>query len=395
MRGDEFLDKMELVDEAFVEAADAKPKKRSAIWVKWGAVAACFSLIVLTGILTLKPNASSRVLLGGIVREYKNLDIAESDSGIEWPWEYKTIYEQYTTLLLNDEEFISRGSAVDASHIGNVLGTYDVTGFDSYTGQQHQMEAEAYQISGVSENRLVAVKLDDDFYVFIHNEYAPPANFGEMLDDYSLNQTLPLNHFTKYDGYNEDGSFSLSNSAYIWEVLSGCRNAEFVEDDSWNEVERAYISFTATSDALGIYKQVFNVTEDGYIWTNIFDYAYIFNIGHKAASEIIAYAAENGTASDSEPYTSSLVGTLIEITDDYILVDDTMMCSDTKDGMVFKIYLDDLRISRSIDFEGIEVGDVVVIHFTSDINTEAGNVVEGAYSMSKGNISDGEVSVPE
>ena len=99
MRGDEFLDKMELVDEAFVEAADAKPKKRSAIWVKWGAVAACFSLIVLTGILTLKPNASSRVLLGGIVREYKNLDIAESDSGIEWPWEYKTIYEQYTTLL--------------------------------------------------------------------------------------------------------------------------------------------------------------------------------------------------------------------------------------------------------------------------------------------------------
>ena len=40
MRGNEFLDKMELVSGQYVEAADKKPKKKN-VWVKWAALAAC------------------------------------------------------------------------------------------------------------------------------------------------------------------------------------------------------------------------------------------------------------------------------------------------------------------------------------------------------------------
>ena len=174
-----------------------------------------------------------------------------------------------------------------------------------------------------------------------------------------------------------------------------CRDAEFVEDENWGESDRSYLSFTAASDALGIYKRVFNVTEDGYIWTNIFDYAYIFRIGREAAGQIISYAAENGTESEAEPYNASLGGTLTEIADGYILVDDTVLCSDENDGMTFKVYLNDLRISRCIDFGGIGVGDIVVVYFTGDIDADAGNLVEGAFSLSKGTISGGGVSVPE
>ena len=32
MRGNEFLDKMELIDLAYVEAADAKPKGKKKLW---------------------------------------------------------------------------------------------------------------------------------------------------------------------------------------------------------------------------------------------------------------------------------------------------------------------------------------------------------------------------
>ena len=45
MRGNEFLDKMELIDPAFVEAAEAKPKKRKNTLVKWGTLAACLCLV--------------------------------------------------------------------------------------------------------------------------------------------------------------------------------------------------------------------------------------------------------------------------------------------------------------------------------------------------------------
>lgn len=44
MRGNEFLDNMELVDAAYVEAADATPKKKT--WIRWTAMAASFCLII-------------------------------------------------------------------------------------------------------------------------------------------------------------------------------------------------------------------------------------------------------------------------------------------------------------------------------------------------------------
>lgn len=45
MRGNEFLDKMELIDPAYVEAADVQPKRKKSEWRRWGAVAACLCLV--------------------------------------------------------------------------------------------------------------------------------------------------------------------------------------------------------------------------------------------------------------------------------------------------------------------------------------------------------------
>lgn len=50
MRGNEFLDKLELIEPAYVEAADNKPKKKKSILVKWGAMAACFCLLVAAAV---------------------------------------------------------------------------------------------------------------------------------------------------------------------------------------------------------------------------------------------------------------------------------------------------------------------------------------------------------
>lgn len=46
MKGSEFLDKMELIDPVYIEAADRQPQKRNRRWIKWSAVAACFCLVI-------------------------------------------------------------------------------------------------------------------------------------------------------------------------------------------------------------------------------------------------------------------------------------------------------------------------------------------------------------
>ncbi len=52
MRGTELLDKMELIDPAYVEAAEQQIGKKKSTWIKWTAMAACLCL-VLAAALTI------------------------------------------------------------------------------------------------------------------------------------------------------------------------------------------------------------------------------------------------------------------------------------------------------------------------------------------------------
>ena len=58
MRGDEFLEKMELIDPAFVTAAAEPPKRKNhrGAWVRWGAVAACLCAVAAIAFAALRPN---------------------------------------------------------------------------------------------------------------------------------------------------------------------------------------------------------------------------------------------------------------------------------------------------------------------------------------------------
>ena len=86
MRGNEFLDKMELIDPTYVEAADVKPKKERA-WIRWGAMAACLGLIVFgTVAISMRnqePNSNDYPYNDHEVLEYigKSLGNIQTDAG--------------------------------------------------------------------------------------------------------------------------------------------------------------------------------------------------------------------------------------------------------------------------------------------------------------------------
>lgn len=77
MRGNEFLDKMELVDPAYVEEADQQPPKVRKAWLKWGGLVACLCLVTAVFALTgLEPMTIWRGLTSGY-----NPRLAEVKSG--------------------------------------------------------------------------------------------------------------------------------------------------------------------------------------------------------------------------------------------------------------------------------------------------------------------------
>lgn len=84
-----------------------------------------------------------------------------------------------------------------------------------------------------------------------------------------------------------------------------------------------------------------------------------------------------------------------EIGDGYVLIDDTVLCKDKKDGMVFKVLTDELIIRRYLECTNIKVGDTVAVKFQTEIVLGEDNTVSGAISMYKGKVTDDGIAVPE
>lgn len=382
-------------DDLVADAAKCK-KKNKKHWLKWGSLAACFAVIVIVGAAILPSLFRENVTPEGTDGRYKDFSIQASESAIVWPWEYQTVYEKYRNVEIDGIEYHGKGRAVSEAWIGERIGNYTVVGYDEVNnGKKYSAEFETYALKDIAQSQFIAVKMEDSYYVFQNDEYAPPNTLGELMDVVNLSEVVELQRFSEGDNSPDSKHFALSSDDYVWEVLSECRNAPFVEDQTWTVGDRSYLSFTITSEALGVYKVALYVTEDGYLWTNAFNWQYLFNIGEDAASRIIHYAKENSTEVEYEPYRNSVAGTIIKITEEYILVDDSILCKNPADGITYKVLLNDLRISRYVDYGIDKVGDTVQISYEGKIDETSGYTIAGAISAFKATISDGEVLIPE
>ena len=372
----ELLNTIGDVDDRFIAEAAPTGRKRN-IWIRFVA-AAC--LIFVVGLLAL-PMLQGTTFNG----RYKYNITQREAAALVLRWEDRTLGERFLEMSLDRVQYGNRGQTIDASMLGGELGICDAWGFDHYTEQTYHQDFAVYAIEGIQEEKLVAVCMEGTYYVFLQDGYNPPETLGELLAVYNLAENLPLTRFSLDEQY-----YLLENDDVIWQILAECGDAPVVEDDDFL-VSGKHISFTATSEALGIYKRVFYVTKDGYVKTNALDYGYVYFIGAEAAGRIMEYALANATETEPEPYTNFVAGTITEIGDGYILVDDAVLCWREADGKEFRILTDNPEFSRWLKYHNFRVGDVVYIQYRGEIGAE--NVIAGAYSISEAILSNGDVLV--
>ena len=384
------------IDDDLITAAAAEPvctARRP--WGRWGVLAASVGAVTLIFALVLpmmlngqeaQPPmdlmpAGIQLSLGDLDRNYKDVALMGAESARDWPAEYMTVAEKHRTVIWALREYRCSGRTVDQSFLGKKLGNY--LGF------------EVYSLRGMPEKQLIAIGLDSNYYVYRGDFSDKPQTLGELDDLYHLTDILQLSRFSTYEKGREDKYFALTDDAYILEVLATCRDAAVVENsDGWSTAGKDYLSFTVTSDVLGVYKNAMYITTDGYLWTNVFDYAYVYEIGEDAAAEIIVYATENSTPKEMEPYEYSLAGTLVKVENGYVYIDDSVMCVDESEGMVFRVSTSDLRVRRCL--AGLEEGMLVVVTFRGGVITRDENLITGVTSISKGVLIEGDdVIVPE
>ena len=130
MRGNNFLEKMELIDPAYVEAADTVPKRKEITWIKWGAIAACLALVIHAGIkflpqetpeehldlpiLSVSDEVFGENLLGGY-EGYMAYDISELVNANPWNenLELPTLPVYKNPLTYDETKGITTGASFD------------------------------------------------------------------------------------------------------------------------------------------------------------------------------------------------------------------------------------------------------------------------------------------
>ncbi len=379
-----------LDDDLLAEAESYRPKDTKPVIWKWCAAAASLALIVAIAALL----APQLLGAGGTAERYA-YSVSEIGGDVEWPWEYKTLGEKYSVVFYGGAEYFLKSlQPVSLDALGESLGSCKATGTDSYTGTVYTEELQIRAITGVSAQGLIAAGKDEEFYVYAARDAQAPASFGELLELYSLPVTLPFSAFSVYKGGELTGTYTLEDDAFVWEILCAQGDAELLESTgSFVPGEREYLSFTATSEALGVYKRVVYITADGYFATNVFDVSYAYFIGEDATAEILSYVESHCAPAQQTAYTQTISGTLTEISSDYILLDDSILCTDPADGKVYTIAIDGLRMRRCVEAAGIEVGDTVCVSFSGEISDNG--EVSGAYEMRKGEVVKKNLQIPE
>lgn len=379
-------------DELIADAAEScKGTKRSPLF-RAGIIAACLAVLIIACAVML-PFMRRTVK---VTSKYKNVNITTSEYAIVWPWEFLAEDEKYTTIEIDGVKY-SKCREVSDYLVGDMIDTYTATGYDGITNKKHTSDFEVYGLKNIPQSQFTAVKIEGAYYVFKNSEYNPPKVLGELFDNFNLNieRFTELTIFSEHGGNTDGAQFLLSDDSYIWGILSGCKDAEFIENKK-PVFDKEYLSFTVNSEALGIYNRAMYITSDGYLWTNMFDWSYAFDIGEDTAQKIIKYSKENSLITTYNPLEKPAVtGKIVEITDKYLLLDDSVLCKNEADGETYKILLNNIRISRYVDYGVIHAGDLVRISYEGYICKENENKINSAYSVSKVVISNGEVLIPE
>ena len=110
-----------LDDDLITEATrEEKQDLKTAPFLKWGSLAACFCVLIMAAIMILPNLRPDDTPLQSQNPVYKT--IQTENSAIVWPWEYKAIYEKYLFLSCDGKEYDARGKEIRAELLGEALG---------------------------------------------------------------------------------------------------------------------------------------------------------------------------------------------------------------------------------------------------------------------------------
>ncbi len=345
MKGDEFLEKMELIDDKIIkEAEEYREKNTVKRWLPPLAAAAAVLLVVglaaAIGVIRRLPKDSPgaeetnpasfyetrQETRKAVLDETRNaiLDDGDSDaadpalwetgetvSGVpeetvqetirEQSWEERPLRERYPEFNFAGRRYSVR-AVVPESRVLEKLGDLLVVGQDPFTGEEHEIEAEVFRMSGLLDQAAVVLRYAEsaDYYCAVCPLFES-ATLGSFMGDVDFAEEVSASGYASILRYDEDGSvhrfvYDGLTTEYMLSFLSAHADAPSVNfDETMGKPENivAYMSFAIDAPDFNRMAVSVNMTKTGYLWTNVFDVGKAFDIGPEAVQEFENYLTGN------------------------------------------------------------------------------------------------------
>lgn len=278
MRGNELLDKMELIDPAYVEAADVRSKRKKNAWVKWGAMAACLCLVFM-GTMIWRQSAPTY-----------NKDHKE-DFGIIVSEEGVTIPKMNVLLSSKDQAgadmigfFIYQGRCYvqyewiynDVHFIGKRLGTAtglidEWTQADGYVDFAGSVDGDFYVVEGISPEFMLCMRFDNGAVCTYINDNGITLKTGTDLfeDRLHVSETYTGLTYQNHGAWKSgDEEYFILKESYGQEVLlflEALNQASFMprEDAPYGYNQVLYHIDLALENGMNVKLRLF---PDGYVY---------------------------------------------------------------------------------------------------------------------------------
>ena len=237
MRGNELLDKMELIDPAYVEAAEAEPKVRKNILIKWGAVAACLCLAAIGAMLWRQPapilddDTGLTASENGVTIPQLNVSLSANEAAdMEAFFIYQgRCYVQY--------EWIYDDSDIVGEYLGTAIGLIDEwTPEEGYVELAGSTKGDFYAVKGYDPSFMLCMKENGAVTTYICNNGITLKYGSELYEDrLHLSGSFESVQYESRNSwyYSRDEYYQLSNDDdMILDFISDMNSAQFISRDA-------------------------------------------------------------------------------------------------------------------------------------------------------------------
>jgi len=311
MKSEDFFDILGEVDEEKVAHAGRATKKTRAVWIRFGAMAACVCLLMVavlgfgfgedgwfvanTMTTTEKETTTTTIAakteqgLATSTKQQEETSTTTTVGELLWhepKWEQRSLPGKFHAFLYNQGEYVYPFNWVEDVYTNRtarkILSAVTLVGIDEYDAE-HTTVVDIFAIEGFDEALALGVKFEgiDCIYLYLNTHYTPDT-LGDFLVDSDFENTVSFGGIALFKGGNNP--VNAQNVADMHMYLFADNT---VENDYTAEPQGHCVTMSVSVDALNCRNKTFYLYESGYIATNLFGNKHVFFVGEKSVADFL------------------------------------------------------------------------------------------------------------